>query len=433
MKNISLALALFLAGWVQAQFNIQGEISNYSEQAVLVRIFNGASDKLINKVKTDAKGKFDVKIPENYRGIVRLTNANQQAVIDILTDNESVKFKAIYSEGQFKDVDFTEGKTAKGFKEYREFEGFRDLKTSIFPMLKSIYDTNDDFYKAIVKEEERIEKINPADQSPLLSYFSEISALTNSRIENPAAAEMHKTAILNRLVNDSDLLEGSGLFSQLVLDYMRSSTIGANSQQEINTRVDRDIQYLLDQTDIETPRGQNVLSAVFSVLPQEQFGGILEKYYQLANNLTCEITDDLKTRLAAHNIMEPGSTVPNIVFKEPVKGIQSLYDIKADKKLVIFWASWCPACQREMPFVEEYYKNFKAEGGEILSISLDYDEADFTAATKNHQWITYTELLQWDTTGVEEFGVTGTPTLFLLDKDNKLIKRASHISELVNL
>ena len=84
-----------------------------------------------------------------------------------------------------------------------------------------------------------------------------------------------------------------------------------------------------------------------------------------------------------------------------------------------------------MPFVKEYYRNFKAEGGEILAISLDYDQASFDHATKDFEWINYTELMRWDTSGVKEFGITSTPTLFLLDKDNKLIKKASHISDLV--
>ena len=86
-----------------------------------------------------------------------------------------------------------------------------------------------------------------------------------------------------------------------------------------------------------------------------------------------------------------------------------------------------------MPFVKEYYRNFKENGGEIVSISLDFDDAAFKEATKDFEWVNYTELMHWDTQGIVEFGVTSTPTLFLLDKDNKLIKKASHISELVEL
>lgn len=129
--------------------------------------------------------------------------------------------------------------------------------------------------------------------------------------------------------------------------------------------------------------------------------------------------------------MTVGNQVPDIKFKEAVKGFKSLYDVKANQKIIIFWASWCPACREEMPFIKEYYQNFKKEGGEIVAISLDFDQNEFKNATKDFDWINYTELSQWDTQGVEEFGVSSTPTLFLVDKDNKLIKKASHISELL--
>src|SRR5690606_36238119 len=157
--------------------------------------------------------------------------------------------------------------------------------------------------------------------------------------------------------------------------------------------IEKELDILLDKADLETPRGQNILSSVFLVLPSEQFSTLLEKYYAKANALTCEITDELKTNLSAHNNTVVGSVVPNILFKNPVKGYKSLYDVKADKKIIVFWASWCPACNDEMPFVKEYYRNFKEAGGEIVSISLDYDQNAYNEATKDFGWISYTDLL----------------------------------------
>lgn len=427
-------LVLFGLSFVlNAQFKINGEIQNYNNQNLMVRIFNGPSDKLINKVTTDKSGKFNVKIPENYSGLVRLTNSSGIAYIDILSDNEDVSFTAGFENNTFSDLTFSEGKTAIAFQKYQSFEGFNDLKLNIFPMIKSLYSKDDKFYKAVVEEEERINKLNPVTDLPLLKYFVQTNDLAQAQVEGKPAAEIHKNKILNKLVTDNDYLEGSGLMSKLVLDYLRYSITGASSQDEINTTIEKEIDELLTKTDLETPRGQNVLSAIFLVLPQEQFASLLEKYYAKANALTCEITDELKASLTAHNTIVPGNQVPNITFKKPVKGYKSLYDVKADKKIVIFWASWCPACQDEMPFIKEYYRNFKQDGGEIVSISLDFDEAAFNEATKDFEWVNYTELLQWDTQGIVEFGVTSTPTLFLLDKDNKLIKKATHISELVEL
>lgn len=433
MKKLIAVCVFIFTAHLNAQFKINGEITNYPEKDIMVRMFDGPTDILINKVKTDKNGKFSAQVPRKFSGIIRITDISRHAVLDILTDNEDVDFKAKLENNAFVQVEFKQGKTATGFQTYTSLQGLIDLKTNVFPIIKPLYNENDEFYQAILKEETRIGKLNVSTELPLLKYYVTISDLANSTFDSKMAADLHKEKILKHLVNDNDFLEGSGYMFKLVLDYLRASIVGATSQEQINTTIEKEIDELLVQTDLETPRGQKVLSTIFLALPQEQFGSLLEKYYAKANALTCEITDELKSNLAAHNSTTIGNVVPNILFDKPVKGAQSLYDIKADKKIIIFWASWCPACNDEMPFVKEYYRNFKLEGGEILSISLDFDQSAYNEAAKDFEWFSYTDFLQWDSKSVIDFGVSSTPTLLLVDKDNKLIKKASHISELVEL
>lgn len=433
MKKAIAVLVIIFACTLNAQFKVTGEIINYPEKDVLVRIFDGPTDVLINKVKTDKNGKFTVKIPQKFSGIVRLTDVTRHAALDLLSDNEDLNFSAKLEYNAFVDLQITEGETAKDFQKFSTLEGLMDMKSNIFPVIKTLYSENDEFYKAIQKEENRIGQMNSSFDLPLLKYYASISKLANSTFDTKISAETHKHRVLTRLVNDNNYLEGTGFMFKLVLDYLRASILGATSQDQINSTIEKEIDELLAKTDLETPRGQKVLSTVFLALPQDQFATLLEKYYAKANALTCEITDELKSNLAAHNGTTIGNVVPNIVFDQTIKGAKSLYDIKADKKIIIFWASWCPACNDEMPFVKEYYRNFKLEGGEILSISLDIDETEYKAASNDFEWISYSDFLQWDTQSVKDYGISSTPTLLLVDKNNKLIKKASHISELVEL
>lgn len=39
--------------------------------------------------------------------------------------------------------------------------------------------------------------------------------------------------------------------------------------------------------------------------------------------------------------------------------------------LVNFWATWCAPCMTEMPLLDDYYKKHKAEGLEVIAISMD--------------------------------------------------------------
>ncbi len=433
MKNLIAVLVFIFTCNLNAQFKISGEIKNYQEKYVQVRIFDGPTDILINKVKTDKNGKFSVQIPRKFSGIVRIADASRHASLDILSDNENVDFVAKLENNAFVEIEFKQGKTAAEFQNYTSLQGLIDLKTNVFPVIKPLYGEKDEFYQAILKEEARISKLDASTDLPLLKYYVAISDLANTTFDNKTAASFHKEKILTHLVNDNTYLEGSGFMFKLVLDYLRASIVDATSQEQVNATIEKEIDELLVKTDLETPRGQKVLSTVFLTLPSEQFEPLLEKYYAKANALTCEITDELKSNLAAHNSTTVGSVVPNIIFNKPVKGAKSLYDVKADKKIIIFWASWCPACNEEMPFVKEYYRNFKLAGGEIISISLDFDESAYREATKDFEWFSYSDFLQWDSKPVLDYGISSTPTLLLVDKDNKLIKKASHISELVEL
>ena len=39
--------------------------------------------------------------------------------------------------------------------------------------------------------------------------------------------------------------------------------------------------------------------------------------------------------------------------------------------LVAFWATWCAPCLEEMPALEKYYREHKADGFEVIALSVD--------------------------------------------------------------
>jgi thiol-disulfide isomerase/thioredoxin len=39
--------------------------------------------------------------------------------------------------------------------------------------------------------------------------------------------------------------------------------------------------------------------------------------------------------------------------------------------IINFWATWCVPCREEMPAIEAYYRKYKANGIEVLAISMD--------------------------------------------------------------
>ena len=89
---------------------------------------------------------------------------------------------------------------------------------------------------------------------------------------------------------------------------------------------------------------------------------------------------------------------------------------KGKKLLLIdFWASWCGPCRKEIPNVKKLYDLYKDKGFEVVSISIDKNEAAWRKALQQEQ-------LQWpnflDTMGAADaYKVRSIPAMFLIDAE----------------
>lgn len=143
---------------------------------------------------------------------------------------------------------------------------------------------------------------------------------------------------------------------------------------------------------------------------------------------------NLKKTIQDNNSIKEGKIIPNIKFTQKLNDKYTyLYDIKTKYKLIMVWASWCSHCQQEMPYVKQFYENFKKSGGEIIALSVDYNKEDWQNAIKETSWLNDSDLIYWDSKFVKELNITGTPTLILVDQKNKILKITSKISDINNL
>lgn len=103
----------------------------------------------------------------------------------------------------------------------------------------------------------------------------------------------------------------------------------------------------------------------------------------------------------------------------------SLDDMCRGKKYVLidFWASWCNPCRKEIPNVKAQYEKYADKGFEVVSISIDKNEAAWKKAVQD-------EKLVWpnflDRTGAADaYGVTSIPAMFLIEAASKTIVASS--------
>lgn len=379
MKNKFLIPLIVLGSSVFGQFTISGQLENYANKPVLVKVYENAELKLINNSKTDDNGNFIAKVPTKYNGFVRIDLPTGEN-LSLLTDNKDLKFKTVTGQEINSKLQVIEGSAQYEYNKVLALQPLNEIQNQVFPYLMQMYKPTDEFYTAMVKEDKRINDLKRSEKfSDLVTYINELNDLKQQAQNNRDASTIE--SILNHFSNDDLRLEQSGMFNDLIFAYINTKLSTAGNQN-IEDNLIAATDEILGKTNIETTRGQNVLTAILKFVPKKEYANFHQKYGEKINGLKGKVTDQLK-KIAGVSLIQVGQQVPNITFDKAVKGKKSLYDIKANQKLIVFWASWCPACQQEVPHIKEFYKDFKAKGGEIVAISLDYDQNAFESATKD--------------------------------------------------
>jgi RNA polymerase sigma factor (sigma-70 family) len=91
--------------------------------------------------------------------------------------------------------------------------------------------------------------------------------------------------------------------------------------------------------------------------------------------------------------------------------------------LVKFWASWCVACERDLPELRELQKKYASQGVSILSLSLDEEASTWKAATKRHD---LADVMQGRLTEPPS-GIGAIPLFWLLDRDGQIVVKENDL------
>jgi peroxiredoxin len=118
---------------------------------------------------------------------------------------------------------------------------------------------------------------------------------------------------------------------------------------------------------------------------------------------------------AAQAQIQPGEAVPAFATRLLDGRDFPAAARKGKVLLVVFWATWCPACQKELPELQRLYDKYRERGFEILALSVDADRYTVEEFWKDHEYDFPAAMRAPAHTQV--FGaVKGTPTLYLIDR-----------------
>ena len=130
---------------------------------------------------------------------------------------------------------------------------------------------------------------------------------------------------------------------------------------------------------------------------------------------------------AAQAQVRVGEAVPSFDTRLLDGKTLSTQALKGKAVLVVFWATWCPSCQKELPELQQLYDKHRARGFEILALSVDADAFTVEEFWKDHDY-GFAAAMRAPQHAKIFGGIRGTPTLFLLDRQGVL--RMAHMGAL---
>jgi thiol-disulfide isomerase/thioredoxin len=95
--------------------------------------------------------------------------------------------------------------------------------------------------------------------------------------------------------------------------------------------------------------------------------------------------------------------------------------------VINFWATWCGPCKLEMPAIQAYYEKHKAEGLEVLAISMD-EARDLPEVRKIAQKFSFPIALKSEANFKGLGRIWRMPSTFVVDRDG-ILRKNGHVGD----
>ena len=291
------------------------------------------------------------------------------------------------------------------------------------------------FTEAVAEACDRLMKMEPkpSDSALLLAVETKLHILHQAACNGDEKADEQLAATVKQFAGDE-----RPKLARLIVFYQaeRKAIDGAEAPLEKVPETLTELQEYFEKEKLAA-RHLRMASATVALINRLEDADEREKQFEIFGNTFATSSDKQLSRYGKKIAKKPAVQESDLVGKElqlegvTSQGVPLAWNTYRGKVVVVdFWATWCGPCQKELPNVIATYEKHKAQGFEVLGVSLDKDLEALATFLEQKP-------LPWPTLageGTEELatkcGVRGIPTLMLVDRDGKVAAVAHRIEQL---
>lgn len=436
MKIGLLVLSFFVGLTALAQYSFKGKIDSYMRRDVNLCSQFGDESKLIETVKSDLNGAFSFNMDNQPFGLYRIYLDNEE-FFDIIYYNEDVEINTRIENPDYNMTIIKSDENAQLYDYIIENYIF-DYKIDVLTQLTEIYpdgkfrkNAEKELFKELKAKDKNITKVINSNKDSFagkyLSYLKDIQVpLSYNEVER--VQYLRKEYLKHYSFDDLELLN-SNAYQTVVLNYFK---LFKSNDSETYYKAGKD---LLEHVFFKDPK---VFNAVFEyILSGFESLGLDEPAARLSleyGNLCTDDEGSLKMRIKSNTELSVGKIAPDFVV-ETTKGKSfTLSEMESDYTLIVFWATWCDHCQITLPRLAAAMNLFNQAKIDIVAVSIDSDKAllDKYLVENPLPWDVVCEYKGWDGKVVVDYAIFATPTMYLVDKNMRIVAKPYNEERLYN-
>lgn len=427
VKTISTVVFCCVCGGLSAQ-NINIYFPHFAGKEYIYVLNRGKVKDTVQTGTISADGRVALLIPERLKGYAgRATWAvTGSGAIDFTVNNEDFSITCEDSLPGKSSIFYT------GSRENTLLERYESELSPLFQEIDSVYKTNPvtrnsaslplSFFRDMLplQREYAIFREKLAGDSSYAAFFTEALNYMQgfgTRIYNPIEQKEFRNDLAHYITDEIDLarLFGSGIWTSVISFTFRAFEDEAAWGEAMVKMLER----TKKQTVFEA-FARDVITAT------EQYGWekaeqIIINYLETSNRLP-DNPFDLVRRAIAQSKVKIGGKAPLLNGETPANA------------LLIFYESGCEHCKSQLAEIEKHYPEFVEKGIRVYSISADESREVYEYHSKNYPWPDkLCDFKGFKGDNLKNYGVVGTPTVYLIDKDGIILDRQPRIQDIKEL